>query len=113
MLCQGVQDQEKDKQGGQGLQRAYEQGAQEAEEGGAGQEEAQDSAQDQADQNTFDQAGLAGSLGAETEQVVPFGLDVDTEFNGTQGTVLSQCRKPLFQLCGCRKLELVRVAFFV
>ena len=44
VLCQGVQDQEKDKQGGQGLQRAYEQGAQEAEEGGAGQEEAQDSA---------------------------------------------------------------------
>ena len=42
MLCQGVQDQEKDKQGGQGLQRAYEQGAQEAEEGGAGQEEAQE-----------------------------------------------------------------------
>ena len=65
------------------------------------------------DQNTFDQAGLAGSLGAETEQVVPFGLDVDAEFHGAQGAILPQCRKPLFQLCGCCKLELVRVAFFV
>ena len=59
------------REGGQGLQRAYEQGAQEAEEGGAGQEEAQDSAQDQADQNTFDQAELV-PFAKQFHEEVPF-----------------------------------------
>ena len=86
VLCQGVQDQEKDKQGGKGLQRAYEQGAQEAEEGGAGQEEAQDSAQDQADQNTFDQAELV-PFAKQFHEEVPFwpkaeGMNVPPEGRG-------------------------------